>query len=66
MKNINIKDTIYNKLDERVKESNEFNTVDEYSEYILNRVLEKMGGKTEVSKEEKIIKERLKKLGYID
>lgn len=68
---INIKEEIAKKLKKRVDESDEFKNIEEYVNYILNQVVERLkkeNKEKEVYSEEdeKKVKERLKSLGYLD
>ncbi|MBN1376959.1 CopG family transcriptional regulator [Candidatus Woesearchaeota archaeon] len=75
---VEIKDKIIKRLQKRVKETDEFNNVEEYIDYILKQVAERLDNEKETegepedseevySKEdEEKVKERLKSLGYLD
>lgn len=69
-KEINIPEELYVKIQKRVEESKEFDSVDEYVKYVLEQVVEKIEEKKEekaYSKEdEEKVKERLRSLGYLD
>ena len=72
MKTIKISDDLYKVLEKRSKET-DFKTVDEYIDYVLKQVVEKIGDKVleEGSgqfskKDEKKVKDKLRQLGYID
>ncbi len=75
MAQINLNDELQAQLENIVKESNEFNSVEEYVEYILKQVIEKkrkakadndeLDGNYSKEDEDKI-RERLKNLGYLD
>jgi len=68
-KEVNISEELYAKIQKRVEESKEFNSVDEYVKYVLEQVVEKTEEKKEqpYSKEdEEKVKERLRSLGYLD
>ena len=69
--NIEIKKEIAEKLQKRVDETNEFKTIEEYVNYVLGQVVERLNEeseeKQEYSKEdEEKVKERLRSLGYLD
>ncbi|MBW3019066.1 CopG family transcriptional regulator [Candidatus Woesearchaeota archaeon] len=74
MSEIKIPKEIADRLQKRVDESNgEFNTVEEYVNYILGQVVERLEAESnehdeEVYSEEdeKKVKEKLKALGYLD
>ena len=66
---INIDDSLIEKIKERVKDSDEFNSAEDYIDHILRQVVkrlseEKKSPYSEV--DEKKVKERLKALGYLD
>lgn len=65
---VEIKGEIINIFKERIKDSSEFKDVEEYINYILKQVTEKLAQKqtNTTSKDEHIVKKRLKALGYID
>ncbi len=66
---INISDELSRKLENRVKTSNEFKTVEEYVEYVLAEVLKQTEGPAEEvydKKQEDSVKQRLEDLGYLD
>ena len=67
---VDIKEEIVYVLENRVKETKDFRNVEEYINYILSQVVDKLSGekdKNVFSKEdEKKIKEKLKSLGYLD
>jgi len=66
---INISDELSHKLENRVKTSNEFKTVEEYVEYVLAEVLKQTEGPAEEvydKKQEDSVKQRLEDLGYLD
>jgi len=72
---IEIKDDIAERLQKRVDESDEFKKVDDYVEYILKQVIDRLNTETkEKSEEEPVyneedeekVKERLRGLGYLD
>ena len=66
---IEIKDEIYDEIKNRIEETEEFSSVEEYITFVLEEILkeEEEDGPEEVySKEdEEKIKERLKGLGYL-
>ena len=67
---VSVSDSIYNKLQEMAKEA-DFKTTDEYVEYILKQVIEKLEEESKEHEEtyseedEERVKERLKALGYL-
>jgi len=63
---VNISKDLYEKVKSKVSQSDEFNSVDEYVDFVLREIVSEEE-KEQVSneKDEKIIKERLKKLGYV-
>jgi len=71
---IKIKEEITKKLQERVDSTDEFNNVEEYVDYILKQVVERLEGEKPEKEEgpvfskedEEKVKERLKGLGYLD
>ncbi len=70
---IEVKDKIAKKLQKRVDDSDEFKNVEEYVEYILKQVVERLEEESGSEKEETYseedeekVKERLKALGYLD
>jgi hypothetical protein len=75
MANIQLQDELYAQLEQVVKASNEFTSVDQYAAYILDQVVKKkqQAQANEVEKntnysqaDEDKIRERLKNLGYLD
>lgn len=75
MANVELSDSLYQDLEQIVKASQEFKTVNEYVSYILQQVVEKKKQQTtsvanQDSKysqaDEDKIRERLKNLGYLD
>ncbi|MFW9873620.1 MAG: CopG family transcriptional regulator [Candidatus Thorarchaeota archaeon] len=68
---VEISDKIAKKIEERIR-NGEFKTIDEYIEFIVNQVIEKIEKtdkpkKEEFSKEdEKKVEDRLRGLGYVD
>ena len=68
MKAVNIPDELYEKIEQRIKET-EFNSVDEYVTYVLKEVLASLEEEEEEvfsEEEEEKVKERLRALGYLD
>ena len=70
---IEVKDKIAKKLQKRVDDSDEFKNIEEYVEYILKQVVERLEEESGSDKEEAYseedeekVKERLKALGYLD
>ncbi len=71
---IEIPEQISKKLQERVNRTNEFNNVEEYVNYILKQVVERLEKEKDTSQEEPVfskedeekVKERLRGLGYLD
>ncbi len=72
---VEINDKILKRLQKRVKETDEFNNVEEYINYILKQVAERLDQEKEDNndseevyseEDEKKVKERLKSLGYLD
>lgn len=65
---------LYEKIEQHVRQSAEFNSVQEYVTYVLEQVVEKIQEEKEKKKqeeayskeEEEKIKERLRGLGYLD
>ena len=49
---VEIKDKIAEKLQKRIDESDEFKNIEEYIDYILKQVVEKLEGKPESEKKE--------------
>ena len=64
MANIIIDDEVIEKIRERLK-ATEFTSVEEYINYVLKQVIDKVG-QTVSEEEEAQVKERLKSLGYFD
>ena len=71
-KTISIPDEIYEKMEKRAKES-DFKTADEYVEYVLKQIIERLEEEKEEPEEEAYsdedeekVKERLKALGYLE
>ena len=68
---IEIKKELANELQKRDDQGEEFKNVEEYVNYVLGQVVEKLTNKTQeepaMSKEdEEEVKKRLKALGYLD
>ena len=67
---VEIKKEIEKALQKRVESTDEFKSVEEYVNYVLKQVVEKLEGEQEEStyseEDEKKVKERLKALGYLD
>jgi Arc/MetJ-type ribon-helix-helix transcriptional regulator len=69
---IEIPEKIAEKLKKRVESTDEFKNVEEYVNYVLGQVVEKLEGEKEEKEEvfskedEEKVKERLKGLGYLD
>jgi len=63
-KNISVSSKLFELLMKKKKENN-FRSVDEYVEHILFQVLQPSGSEEIDPEEEKAIKERLEKLGYL-
>ena len=71
-KKISISENTYEKIAKRAEEA-DFKTVDEYVEYVLKQVIERLEEEKEEPQEEvyskedeEKVKERLKALGYLD
>lgn len=70
-KQISISDEIYERIKSRIGDT-EFTDVDDYVQYILKQVVERLEGEAEKEtpayneEDEKKVKERLKALGYMD
>jgi Arc/MetJ-type ribon-helix-helix transcriptional regulator len=66
MTEIEIKDEIYKEIKRRIEESQEFNSVEEYVNFVLQEVLKENEEETVYTKEEEEeIKRRLRDLGYL-
>ncbi len=68
MPTITIPDSLYKKIEKRVKET-DFDSVSDYIVYVLEEVLASLEQEKEQAfskKEEEKVKERLKALGYLD
>ncbi len=63
---INISKNIFEEIQRRVKENTEFNNVEDYVEFVLSEVLKEDPEETFTEEEENKIKDRLKRLGYIE
>lgn len=66
---IEIKEEIIKELNKRIRERKDFKSIDEYINYILQQVVERIKSekKETFSKEDEAnVKERLKSLGYLD
>jgi Arc/MetJ-type ribon-helix-helix transcriptional regulator len=58
---------LYQRIEEAVKQSAEFDSIDNYVTFIMEEILREEDEKlTFTEEEEKAIKERLKALGYMD
>ena len=74
MAQINIPDDLKQSLEEIVKDSDEFNSIEDYITYVLKQVIDKKKSSSEQKKQDKVyskededkIKERLQNLGYLD
>jgi hypothetical protein len=71
--NVKIKEDIAKKLKKRFEENDDFKNVEEYVNYILKQVAERLDSEKENSENEDFseedeakVKERLKSLGYLD
>ncbi len=68
MAKIEIKDEIYEEIKKRVDESEEFSSVEEYVNFVLEEILKDEEEEAEVvysEEEEEQVKERLRGLGYL-
>lgn len=72
---LNINDEIAKKLEERVKQSQEFSSVEHYVNYILEEVIKQTSGSAQTAAsnddaytkdQEQEVKKRLEDLGYLD
>ncbi len=69
---IKIDNKIAERLRKRVDESDEFENVEEYVDYILKQIIERLDSEKQEEKQtyseedEKKVKERLRGLGYLD
>lgn len=74
MAQITLSDTVYQQLDQIVKDSKEFTDVSAYVSYVLEQVVEKKKKQSQAvaqdhtysKADEDKIRERLKNLGYLD
>ncbi len=65
--NISLQEELARQLEERVKSSDEFTTVEEYVHYILSEVMKQTEAPDEYTKDqEEAVKDRLESLGYLD
>lgn len=70
--NIKIKPEIVERLKKRIEETEEFENLEEYVNYILSQVVERLNNEEQDDEEEyseedeEKVKERLKSLGYLD
>ncbi len=63
---ISISTELFNMISDRIKNSdNEFQSVDEYVEYVLKEVLRPNESKSYSQEEEDKIRKQLKEMGYI-
>ena len=67
MAKVEIKDEIYEEIKKRVEESEDFSTVEEYVNFVLEEILKDEEEEEVVysEEEEEQIKERLRGLGYL-
>ena len=68
MAKIEIKDEIYEEIKKRVEESEEFKSVEEYVNFVLEEILKDEEEEAEMvysEEEEEQVKERLRSLGYL-
>lgn len=67
MATVNIPDELYAEIERRVKESGEFESVEEYITFVLEELLkdEEEEEYTMTEEEEELVKERLRGLGYL-
>jgi len=68
---VEIKKDIEKALQKRVDSSDEFKNVEEYVNYVLQQVVDKLDGEQQEEsnyseEDEEKVKERLKSLGYLD
>jgi hypothetical protein len=65
---ITIHDNIAAKLEKRVAETNDFDSVQAYVNYVLEEVIKQTGGNDDAfnKDEEAEVKQRLEDLGYLD
>jgi len=65
-KKISISAELFNLIYERINNSdNEFQSVDEYVDYVLKEVLNPANSKAYSKEEEEEIRKQLKKMGYV-
>ena len=64
-KEIMIPEELYNKLETKIAEEDDFKSVEEFVIYLLRQMLTADLETAEDEEEEEEIKERLKKLGYL-
>ena len=65
---VNIPDELYVEIEKRVKESEDFSSVDEYVTFVLEELLKDEDEDVEYTmseEEEEVVKERLRELGYL-
>ena len=62
---VNVSDDIAKKLQEKIKGS-KFKDVDEYVNFVLNKVVTKLEEKNMTKEDEEKVKQRLRSLGYLD
>jgi len=63
---IKISKKLYDKIAEEIKDSEDFKTVEEFIEYVIEQVLEEEEEETAYTEEEEEeIKDRLRSLGYL-
>lgn len=72
---ININDELAKKIQARVKASEEFNSIDKYTEFVLEEVIKQTSDQadsdtetesTYTKEQEAAVKQRLEDLGYLD
>lgn len=74
MAQVQLSDDLISQLEEIVKNSNEFSSVDEYVQYVMKQVVVKKQAQTNTDQapatyskdDEDKIRDRLKNLGYLD
>ena len=62
---VNISDKTAEKLSERIK-STQFESLDDYVNYILEQVVKKLEGSGLTTADEEKVKQRLRSLGYLE
>ena len=65
---VEISDDIVKRLKKRIEEKGDFKSIDEYVNYILQQVVERLDSEKEGSfskEEEEKVKERLRNFGYL-